>query len=455
VEIINRIKKSTLFFYRQLKGSGLNSKFSTTGKTFSFLAFLFLFIFFSPDQAHGQRPIEPIPDGTQGEILDTTTIDTSVSLDNFKYWYKFDGPVTNLQFGGGFLYEYAAYIQDDVSKEQISMEPAFQLRDMRITMMGRIKNIKREITWKFGLMYDGNQDSWWARETGVLVNMPEISGRIFIGRTKEGFSLNKIMVGYAGWSMERQMGIDIIPILADGIKYMGYLPKQRILWNVGIFADYLSKNQSFSTYSWQSVIRIGWLPVLSADGKTVLHIAANGRYGKPEDGKIRVRSRPQVSPAPYFVETEVFPADHSIHYGGEAYFSSGSFMIGSEYYAHKFTSQEKNDPLFHGGEVMLSYIFTGENRPYRTTTGVYGFVPVKKSVFDGGPGAWEAVLQFSNINLNGGTLTGGKFWRISPIVNWYLSDNVRMEFVYGYGILDRYNKEGATNFFQSRIQLML
>jgi hypothetical protein len=28
-------------------------------------------------------------------------------------------------------------------------------------------------------------------------------GHIFVGRTKEGFSLNKVMIGYGGWTNER------------------------------------------------------------------------------------------------------------------------------------------------------------------------------------------------------------------------------------------------------------
>jgi phosphate-selective porin OprO and OprP len=426
----------------------------TLKKNFLFYVLILLTGLTFPALLKGQQRTEPIPDGTQGEVLDTTYKGSASALKDYSYWYKFDGPVSSLQFGGGFLYEYAGFVQDDVSKEQIDVESKFELRDMRLTMMGRIKS-KREITWKFGLMYDGGQSSWWARETGVLVDLPEIRGRVFIGRTKEGFSLNKIMVGYAGWSMERQLGIDIIPILADGIKYMGYAPKSRILWNIGFFKDWISKDQSFSTYHMTSVVRLGWLPVYSSDGKTLIHIAVNGRYAEPEDKKIRVKSRPLANPAPYFVDTEVFPADHSVHYGGEFYFQNKSFMIGSEYYVHKFTSPETGNPMFYGGEVMVSYILTGETRPYRTTTGVFGFVPVKKSVFDGGSGTWEVAFQFSNINLNDGTLHGGKFWRLTPMVNWYLSDFVRLEMEYGYGVLNRFDKEGATQFYQTRIQFML
>jgi hypothetical protein len=40
-------------------------------------------------------------------------------------------------------------------------------------------------------------------------------------------------------------------------------------------------------------------------------------------------------------------------------------------------------------------------------------------------------------------------------VNWHLSDNISLELVTGYGMLDRFQKRGALSFFQSRIQFQL
>jgi phosphate-selective porin OprO/OprP len=34
----------------------------------------------------------------------------------------------------------------------------------------------------------------------------------------------------------------------------------------------------------------------------------------------------------------------------------------------------------------------------------------------------EIVARFSDIDLNSGTLQGGKFWRFTPMVNWYLTN---------------------------------
>jgi phosphate-selective porin OprO/OprP len=393
-----------------------------------------------------------IPDGTQGETMKVGKVDSVLTLGN---WYEFDGPLSSLKLGGGLLYEYAAYIQDDVSKEQIEMEPAFKVRDFRITMSGRVK-VERFVTWKLGIMYDAQTSSWFMRETGIMVGLPEISGYVFVGRTKEGISLNKVMNGYAGWAMERQMALDVFPILADGIKFMSFLPKHRLFLNIGVFNDWISKNQSFSTYSWQFAVRAGWLAMYSeSNNNPIIHIGVNYRYGEPEDRKIRLRSRPEANPAPYFIDTDVFPSHHSNHFGGELYFSSGPFMIGSEYYLHQFSSPETNNPQFRGGELVAMYILTGESRPYSIISNIYAFVPVNEPVFEGGLGAWEIVLRYSTLDLNGGTITGGKFWRITPMINWYLSENVRLELAYGYGVLNRFNLEGVTQFFQSRIQFML
>jgi phosphate-selective porin OprO and OprP len=398
-------------------------------------------------------------DGTEGEqleVLDSSKVPTRW---RDKRWRLFNGRITTFKFGGGFLYEFAGYSQDKESKQQMDsigspLEAALAVRDFRLVASGQFKT-KRTFSWKVGIMYDGPSSSWFIRETGLTVGVPELWGNIFVGRTKEGFSLNKVMNGYSGWTMERQMAIDVIPILADGVKWLAYLPKQHIFWNAGVYTDWLSEGQSFSTYKWQIASRAGWLPIYSKENKTVLHVGINYRYGEPVGGNIRVRSRPEANPAPRFIDTGEFQTNQSNHIGGEVYYNSGPWMFGSEVYWHRFNSSAANDPVFFGGEVVISYLLTGESRPYNTATGILGFVPVNRPVFKGGPGAWEVLFRASTLDLDGGTLNGGKFWRITPMVNWYLTRDVRFELAYGYGVLDRFNLRGATQFFQARIQLTL
>src|ERR1700741_2577384 len=47
----------------------------------------------------------------------------------FVKWNEYQGPFSTLRFGGGFLYDYAAYAQDEASNEQLDFTNGTKLRD--------------------------------------------------------------------------------------------------------------------------------------------------------------------------------------------------------------------------------------------------------------------------------------------------------------------------------------
>jgi phosphate-selective porin OprO/OprP len=65
------------------------------------------------------------------------------------------------------------------------------------------------------------------------------------------------------------------------------------------------------------------------------------------------------------------------------------------------------------------------------------------------------MFRFSSFDLNGGNIKGGTFWRLTPMINWYLTKDIRFELAYGYGVLNRFEIKGGTQFFQTRLQLTL
>jgi len=400
-----------------------------------------------------------LPNGTDGLTFTKRSADsTFVTEKQDLAPDEFVGPYATFKVGMGYIGDFTAYSQNAAFRQQmdsanLDLNAHYQTRDFRILGSGRFLKSKRYLGYKFAYMYDGDKKVWLIRETGVTIGVPELKGNIFIGRTKEGFSMIKVMNGHSGIANERLMAVDPIPILADGIKYFGYLPKPRIVLNVGYFNDVLSKGQSFSTLSWQYVARTGWLPVYNTAKNKILYIAVNFQYGKPVNGKFTIKSRPESNPTPQLINTGEFAADKTFTYGAEVYYRTGSFMIGSEVMSHNFYSKTISNHQFNGGDVFISYLFSRAVRPFNTETTVFGFVPVKKSVFKGGWGEWEGVLHVSTFNLNDNDIRGGQFTRITPMVNWYLSRVVRMEFIYGYGILDRYGLKGHVQFFEARLQL--
>jgi phosphate-selective porin OprO/OprP len=360
---------------------------------------------------------------------------------------------TTLNIGGGVLVDYIMYQQDTVSREQFPDLPSIgKLRDARVLFDGRFKT-ERPFTWQIGVMYDQVTKRLLFRQTGIMVAVPELWGHFFIGRAKEGFSLNKVMTGYDGWTMERQPFTDAsIPLLADGIKWLGYVPSRHFFWNLGLFGDAFSLGQTFSTYSNQAVLRAGWVPMVSDSAGKLLHFAVNLRAGKPVHDSLQLRSRPEAFEAPYFVNTGIFPATSARQLGPELYYRDGPVMFGTEYYWQNVTSPTKGNLWFHGGEWVATWVTTGETRSYNTVGNYFRGISPNKTVIQGGPGAWEVVLKYSYVNLTDGTVQGGKFGRVTPMINWYLTDNLRLEFAYGYGRLNETNIVGRTMFFQSRVQ---
>ena len=412
-----------------------------------------------PSTLHAQDTSKIFPNGTEGLTFRPRAADSILVKQKTKLPpNEFEGSYATFKVGLGYIGDATAYVQDKTFKQQmdsagLNLTPHYQTRDFRILGSGRFLTTKRYLAYKFAYMYDGDKKIWLIRETGVTIGVPELKGNIFIGRTKEGFSMIKVMNGHSGIANERLMAVDPIPILADGIKYFGYLPKQRIVLNLGYFNDVLSKGQSFSTLSWQYVARTAWLPVYNTEKNKILYVGANFQYGKPLNGTFTLKSRPESNPTPQLINTGEFPADKTFTYGGEIYYRNRGLTIASEVMSHNFYSNAKTDHRFSGGDVLVSYIFTGAVRPYHTETTIFGFVPVKKSVFKGGWGEWEGVLHVSTFNLNDKDIQGGKFTRITPMVNWYMSKNFRMEFIYGYGILDRFGLTGHVQFFEMRLQL--
>ena len=393
---------------------------------------------------------------TVDSTLEAGTDDHVEPKRKFVKWNEYDGPISTVRFGYGFLWDFASYMQDDEARQQVPVETDNGLRDFRLLVKGRFKT-DRKATWMIGYMYDLADDRWRFRQTGVQVDIPELSGQIFVGRTKEGFSLSKVMTGYYLWGIERSQTLDaFVPILADGIKYLGYYPRRHMLLQMGLYGDALAEDEKFATYNSQFVSRLGWQPILSEETKTVAHVAIMTRNATPDAGALREKSKPGSYLAPNFLDTGKFAADHTHTYGVEAYYRRGSWLFATEYDWQKDKAQNGDEPMFHGGETSVSWLITGETRPYNAPGGFFENVTPRKSVFfDHGPGAFEAMLIADYSDFDDGAFQGGKFWRVSPMLHWHLSAYQRVELVYGYGKLDRFGLNGATQFYQVRLLSML
>ncbi len=407
-------------------------------------------------QKPGKTRADSVRDSTLSAELTAAEADAEPMRRNLLRRLEWNLGFTTFQVGGGLLFEWIAYWQDSASIKQFpNLNPQYKFRDGRFLLGGRF-NTKRPFTWQAGIMWDQLTNKFLVRQTGLMVSVPEIYSHFFIGRAKEGFSLNKVMGGYDGWSMERLPFTDAtVPLLADGIKWLGYVPTNHLFWNLGAFMDGFSQGQTFSTYNYQFVARAGWDPFPGDSSGKLLHMAMNFRIGHPDKDSLQLRSKPEAFPAPYFIDTGDFPATSALAFGPELYYRLGRVLMGSEYYWQHVTSPQTGNPWFHGGEAVVSWVTTGEVRPFNLAGNYFTEVESDSTVIQGGPGGWAPLVKVSYSNLTNGPIQGGILWRVTPMINWYLTDNVRLEFAYGYAWLNRFELRGATMFFQSRLQLRL
>lgn len=200
---------------------------------------------------------------------------------------------------------------------------------------------------------------------------------------------------------------------------------------------------------------------LGASATYVLHPADQGidatgiRYGA------RFRDRPELRvDSTRLIDTGTIDADHVYAVGAEFggnwkgwYWQAENFWYGVE----RGVTTALGNPKFGGYYVQGSWILTGESHRYNMATGSYQsprpFLPFGKQ---GGLGAWELALRYSNADLNheegvlgaaaaSNTIRGGQqaIWTLG--VNWYVNPNLRFLLNYLRVDVDRLNPAGAGN----------
>ena len=89
---------------------------------------------------------------------------------------------------------------------------------------------------------------------------------------------------------------------------------------------------------------------------------------------------------------------------------------------------------FWGTYVQASWFLTGEHRAYDRGRGAFGRTSPTHSFnpSQGHWGAWEFAARYSFLDLDDGTVRGGKLHDVVAGLNWYLFPNLRIMWNYVY-----------------------
>jgi phosphate-selective porin OprO/OprP len=358
--------------------------------------------------------------------------------------------------------------QDSGSQQQVGNLKLLEGGEIRGLRVGAVGTINFDKPWVYTIFGATNafdkgfeieqQDSFAFFDYRLDIPLFD-KVNLSVGKQKAPISMERIMSMAQIPMQERTSVSDALMASRNlGVVLSGTALDERMTWAGGLFNDWLDTGSSFGDSASQVIGRVTWLPFISEDESNLLHLGLGMRYTNAEEG-LRYRTEPEFNKAPDYVDTSVdgtpFAANSATLYNLEASWRKGPYWLAAEYVSNDVDAPALGDPDFDGYHVTASWIVTGEMRQYRKKNGIFGPVPVAKSVNQGGWGAWEVALRYSDLDLTDGLIDGGEMDILSLGFHWWLTPTFNFNMNYRYITLDRFGIEGTSSGIMTRVLLLL
>lgn len=281
------------------------------------------------------------------------------------------------------------------------------------------------------------------------------NANLSVGNQKEPISMQRIMSMIQLPMQERTAALDaMLPSRNFGVVVSGATSSQRVTWAGGVFNNWVNSHGSMGDNPTQTIGRVTWLPILSQDDSNLVHLGLGLRHSNAKKS-VRYSTTPEFNKSPVFVDTDSIDADNSLQLNLEASWRRGPMWLAAEYMDTTVDSPTFGDLSFTGYHVSASWLLTGEMRTYNKKSGIFGAVPISRTVYQGGKGAWELGARWSSVDLSDGLIDGGDMDILSLGVNWWLSPVFNVNMNYRWVTLDRLGVVGDSSGFMTRVLLML
>jgi phosphate-selective porin OprO/OprP len=380
-------------------------------------------------------------------------------------WNQWETKNTTGMFLGAVVLDRQHWLsQDSASETQVgdlSLFDGGEIRGLRVGVIGTLNFDRPWVYTIFGATHafdkgfeTENLDEFTFFDYRLDIPLTD-KINLSVGKQKEPMSMERSMSMLQLPMQERTAGSDaLMPSRNVGVVVSGGTDNQKMTWAGGVFNDWIDSGSSFGNSASQAIGRVTWLPMISEDESNLLHVGVGMRYTNAKEG-VQYLTEPEFNKSPLFVDTGPITADDAYTYNLEASWRKGPIWISSEYTRTDVSSASSGDPNFNSFYVAGSWILTGEMRAYNKKSGILGPIPVAKSVYQGGKGAWELTARWSTVDLTDGLIDGGDMDILSLGANWWLTPFFNFNLNYRYITLDRMGINGHSSGLMGRLTLML
>src|SRR5262245_36209259 len=404
------------------------------------------------------QPTTPIPDTDYAQPpprtaqkIPSTEFAVPDAPDGWSTYTSYDGRAFSTRFSFVSLIDYDAFDQDAASKTQVGDQRSeWDVRTVRLMLRGQVKFAHRvdylvsveikgrdhapEGTSKLGLT-----DLEFSTAVGKL-------GRLKFGKIKEPFVYE--MVGDAANLQQQERALN--PFFASrgiGLRLTKPFANDSMSWSIGWFNDWWVADQEFKESGNNFAGRLTGVPYLSGEGSNYLHLGIGGRYIGADEGALQFRGRPESNVTDYYVDSGKIAADHANELSLESVWGRGPFLASAEYSRAWVHAPASGNPAFWGGYLIVSYVLTGEHRPYDKKVAYARRILPQRRI-----GAFELVGRYSHVDVADALVECGIFDGSTLCLNWWATWRWKLGFDYGFIRLNRDGLHGITHAFHTRFQ---
>ncbi len=322
---------------------------------------------------------------------------------------------------GNYTWKLDGRIMMDAGSASTDKNKAYANMDFRRARLGIKTSVYKKWSGEFDLDFSGNEssvkDMWMAYRLNEHIYFKA-------GNHKPFFSMAELTTSRWYTFLETSMVTDSI---ATGrrIGFSAAYEGENLFIGATIFGEKLGVDNEDAQASEEfgHSARVVYRPYINIDAGQFFHIGLDylhqGAQSEDENGEFEIKSGVETSVIGLnFLNTgSIENTDQVNTMGLEMAGKMSSVSMQAEYYTTKLEAD--NDYDFSGYYIDLSYMLTGESRPYNTGDAEFGAVmPSSEN------GDLELALRLSTLDLNDGVIQGGKSDAITIALNWYVNTNV-------------------------------